>query len=158
MKNLVVLNKSGDLIRSKALQNTIFCRVLVNATNIIVFNQTNRIVQIYNFELKLVHSIRLEGEFSYFVLKNYEIVLGNDLNPSQLAMTCYNYKYKRAQSKKKEICINTDELKRILDFDRTADKEYYFFRFFGLNDRFILLMPMALVILHGEKELIIYFC
>ena len=55
--NIIVLNKSGDLIRLKELQEE---SVQVNATNIVAFSKSNWFVDVYNFELELAHTIRLE--------------------------------------------------------------------------------------------------
>ena len=131
-KNMVVLNKSGDLIHLKKTQNGCYYEVQVNATNIVTYNKSNRIVDVYNFELELVHSIKLQREFYNFKLNNYEIALSTGYDADQLFITCYNYK--TAQSKKKDICINTGELKNILGADY---EEKDLFELVDLNDRFI---------------------
>ena len=133
-RNMVVLNKSGDLIHLKELPKEFEYFVQVNATNIITNNRSKRIVEIYNFKLELVHSIKLGISFYHFKLNNYEIVVSNKTIADELIITCYNYKYKTAQSKKKEICINTDQLKKCFDFD--TDNLNCSFEIVDLNDRF----------------------
>ena len=132
-KNMVVLNKSGDLIRLKALQNDCYYDVQVNSTNIVAYNRSNRIVDVYNFKLELIHTIRLERSYDGSKLNNYEIALSGKSDPGQFVIACYNYK--TAQPKKKEIWINTDELKRISDFG--IDEKRCWFQLVDLNDRFI---------------------
>ena len=132
-KNMVVLNKSGDLIHFKAFKTEFNHDVKVNATNIVVFDSTSRNVEIYNFELELVHSIRLERSYDGLKLNNYEIALSAKSDADQFIMACYNYK--TAQPKKKEICLNTDQLKRIMDFGK--DEQRFWFQLVDLNDRFI---------------------
>ena len=67
---LLVLNKSGDLIRLKQLPNQCFYDVQVNATNIVAFDSINRNVEIYNFKLEQVHTIKFQREFFNFKLNN----------------------------------------------------------------------------------------
>ena len=133
--NMVVLSKSGDLIHFKAFQKDFSHDVKVNATNIVVFDSRNRNVEIYNFKLELVHSIRLERSYDGLGLKlnNYEIALGRNDNSDQFVITCYNYE--TTNSKKKEISINTGDLKSFIDFG--IEEQEYYFKLVDLNDRFI---------------------
>ena len=132
-KNMVVLNKSGDLIHFKGLlKNFEKYDVQVNDTNILTYNRDDRIVEIYSFKLEHVHSIGLEKRFRYFELNNYEIALFNRANGEEFIITCYNYK--TTNSKKKEICINTNELKRILGLGM---EQINCFLLVGFTDQYI---------------------
>jgi hypothetical protein len=132
-KNIIVLNKSGDLIHFKKLQKEFKYDVQLNATNIIAYNTKNRIVEIYNFKLELVHSIRLERNWDGFKLNKYDIALSNRTDYDQYLITCYNYE--TTSSKKKEIYISTVEFKRILGLGLKEPR--YLFQLVDLNDRFI---------------------
>ena len=132
-KKMVVLNKLGDLIGFKALRKDFEYDVLANATNIVVLKVIKRIVDIYNFKLELVHSIRSEQEFYDFRLNNYEIAFSGYDDNYQLAITCYNYK--TVQSKKKQVLLSKSEIARIMDIG--LDHQYGTIGMIGLNDRFI---------------------
>ena len=139
-KKMLVLNKSGDLIRLKELPEELTYAVQVTATNVIAYNEDNRIVHVYNFNLELVHSIRLERSNYDFKLNNYEIALiirttddDEDDDDNQVTITCYSYT--TAPMKKKEIFINTVELKNTFYIDKYEDKAC--FELWGLNDRFL---------------------
>ena len=133
--NILVLNKSGDLIHLKKTEKDCYYDVKVNSTNILAKSRHNQCVEIYDFKLELVHTIRLERfYFDSFKLNNYEIALSEKKNAFQLIIDCFNYK--TVETKKKEICINIDQFKRILGFD-TNDKGKFCFQLVDLNDRFI---------------------
>ena len=133
-RNMVVLSKSGDLIRFKELKN-FFDDIQVNATNIVVLNEINRIVDVYNFKLELVHSIRLERSYGEFKLNNYEIGLFNRAYGGDgLTIACYNYE--TVSSKKKEFSLNALELQRILDY-YVDDGGKFICKIVDLNDQFI---------------------
>ena len=143
--NMVVLNKSGDLIHFKTLQTIIYYHQFsfkVNLTNIITHNETNLSVEVYNFQLELVHSIKLDQYYNYnygFKLNNYEIAFSNSTYDGQLIIACYNHK--TAQPKKKKISINTDELKRFLGFE--IKEPTYSFYLVDLNDQFLFIDGVA---------------
>ena len=149
---MVVLNKSGDLVRLKSLEREFKYRVLVTATNVIAYNKDNRIVDVYNFNLELVNSIRLDRFYGDFKLNNYEIALikrttddddededDDDEDDNHITITCYNYK--TAPIKKIEIFINTVELKNILGIDEFVEKAC--FELYGLNDRILFFLGFA---------------
>jgi hypothetical protein len=78
----------------KELQKDLMYDIKVNATNIIVHNKDNRIVEIYNLKLELVHSIGLEQfYFDSFKLNNYEVALFKRAFAfdDQFIITCYIY-------------------------------------------------------------------
>ena len=138
-RNMVVLNKSGDLIRSKALQNDCYYDVQVNATNIVAYNRADRIVDVYNFNLELVHSIKLErGYFQILKLNNYEIALSNSACGYAFIITCYNCM--TVESKKNEIYINTDQFEGLM----SINADLFWFKLIDLNDRFIFVTGLFL--------------
>ena len=129
-RNMVILNKLGDLIGFKALHKDFEYDVKLNATNIVVLNETNRTVDIYNFKLELVYSIILNQSYDYFKLNNYDIAFITDDDPDRFFITCFNFK--TAQSKKKEVRLNTGQFERVLGLG--LQKAFYLL---DLNDRFI---------------------
>ena len=133
-RNMVVLNKSGDLIRLKELQEEFTYAVQLNATNIIVHHTQG--LNVYNFDLELIHSIRIRRFCDdLFKLNNYEIALSKKTYGDQLFIACYNYKTEK--SNKKTICIKKNDFERILDL--TKD-ETYWFELLNLNDRFLFIV------------------
>ena len=134
MRNMLVLNQAGDLVHFKHFEETFaYDAIRVNAINILAKSRHNLCVDVYNFKLELVHSIRLEQTFHYFEVNNFEIGLGNRTLADELVITCYNFK--TTKSKKNEICINTAKLKEELG----VGMELCLFGLLGMNDRFLFL-------------------
>ena len=119
--NMAVMNHSGKVIHFKSIikqeKKYLNYKCKVNATNIIAHNITDSIVEIYNFKLELVHSIKLDQKFDKrFKLNNYEIAfnkirfvdlyIDRDID-EKLIITCYNYK--TIHSKKTKFEISLDE-------------------------------------------------
>jgi len=95
---MVVLNKKGDLIRSKEVNQRYngdkpSFDIKVNATNIIALKKFDNLVEIYNFNLELVHSFQVfidkYENYDTLILNNYEIAFSDCRNNS---ITCFNYK------------------------------------------------------------------
>ena len=132
MRNMLVLNRFDDLVHFKHFEEAFdYDAIRVNAINILAKSRRNQCVDVYNFKLELVHSIRLEQTFHYFEVNNFEIGLGNRALADELVIACYNFKTVR--SKKKEICINTAKLKEELG----VGMELGLFGLLDLNDRFL---------------------
>jgi hypothetical protein len=132
-----VIKHSGEVIHSKSIlfNTNRFHPVIefnVNATNIIAHNLKVSIVEIYNFKLELVHSIKLEKKFyGDFELNNYEIVFDNNdegfSDSGKQMIECYNYQTVNLKKNKLEICMDKN------GFEAVEEK---FFKFVGVNDRF----------------------
>ena len=146
--NMGVMNHSGEVIHSKSIlkQENKFLdyEFKVNATNIIAHNPKNSIVEIYNFKLELVHSIKKDKNSFFLKLNNYEIIFDNntyyecfssfnfsfidsavdDTAIKQLIITCYNYQTVHTKKTKMEICLDENGF------------EEKFFELIGVNDRF----------------------
>ena len=165
-ENMFVLNKSGDLIHFKEIEtDNDYDTVHVNGTNVIAYNRDNRIVDVYNFKLELVHSIKLERKYcDDFNLNNYEIALSTSVNFYQFVIACYNYK--TTNLKKKEISINKAQLKNILDLGMKVAN--YTFQLVDLTDQFLFIKVhgsckarsayhMCLLNRHDNNNLFKYF-
>jgi hypothetical protein len=148
--NMGILNHSGEIIHSKSiLKDSEFLWAPyyfeVNATNIISLYKNEKILEIYNFKLELVHSIKLDAQFDELKLNNYEIAIdttqnaeynsgdeydsacsiGDDMN--KLIITCYNYQTIHAKKTKVEISLDENGFEQKL------------FNLVGVNDRFFFL-------------------
>ena len=165
-KSMLVLNKSGDLIHFKEIETgNDYDTVHVNATNVIAYNRADLTVDVYNFKLDLVHSIKLERKYcDDFNLNNYEIALSTSVNFYQFVIACYNYK--TTNLKKKEISINKAQLKNILDLGMKVAN--YTFQLVDLTDQFLFIKVhgscktrsayhMCLLNRHDNNNLFKYF-
>lgn len=135
--NLAIVNKNGDLVRFKELKQLCISENLsydiqVNATNIIALNKTGKLVEIYNFNLELVHSFKVDKKFKYFELNNYEIALYDD--DDGIVISCYDYR--TVNTKKKEIHLNKNEYYNYLKFDSNRTS-YIDYKLLSLNDKFL---------------------
>ena len=110
----------------------------VNATNIVALNKNNRVVEVYNFKLELVRSIKLDTSCDDLKLNNYEIALKN-YNPAptssdEVIVACYNYK--TLKTKKKQIALKYSLFERIMQL-REINANHRYLKLIGLNDRFL---------------------
>ena len=133
---MVILKKNGDLVKLKDLTDRKYSSVRVNATNIIAYEYHSSLVDIYNFNLELVHSFKLDNKCAKFKLNNYEIAFFDDENSR---ITYYNYR--TSKTKKKHYSINQNKI-----MDLFLDFNFIFYRIlelpmviadFDLNDNFI---------------------
>jgi hypothetical protein len=144
-----VLNKSGEIIHFKELSRDLSKEYdfKANATNIIAQNRTDAIIEIYNFKLELVHSIKLDWCYTYWKLNNYEIAFAeNDIddyseyfpeyyqdnvqsdNLHKLTIICYNYQTVHVEKNVIEIRLDENGFEQ---FDESV------FLFHDLNDKFL---------------------
>ena len=129
---LVIQNKNGDLIRSKALNSPNYL-IRANATNIIAYDRDNFRLEIYNFKLELVHT-RTLTERNCFYLNDYDIIFYDKYD--SCVLSCYNYK--TVQFKSHKICLDKSKLFK-LSIELNLDEAERNFRLalLALNERFI---------------------
>ena len=106
--NLVVIDQNGLIKHSKEIFNTeidyaMFYQVDASATHIAAYNNVECLVQIYDFELELVNSIRLDEDLGSFSLSNYEILFHDLKNDFKVLF----YSFKTVNMNKKEMRLDT---------------------------------------------------
>jgi hypothetical protein len=169
--SMEIIDKNGDLIKSKEITGNMYCNILdedylkhiyVNKTHIIAYYLYDKLVEIYNFNLELVHSFKVDRDFAEFRLNNYEIAFLNSYK--SMSITCYTYKTIR--TKANAIFLDKDEFKRRIDvyFGRWE----FFFLLIELNDKFVFIQvskkfndynssnKKALLILNREDDYNLY--
>jgi hypothetical protein len=78
---MVILNKNGDVTNFKVLKQKqienypLPYAFSVNATNILAHNKASSILEIYNFNLELIHSFKLDKLYFNFRVNGYDIML-----------------------------------------------------------------------------------
>ena len=103
--SMSIVNEKGEIIRHKVFNEKDFMLriqhcIKVNTTNIIVFNRISSpairklMIDVYSFELELVHSFKLNDKFKHYDIKlnNYEIVLYKLYGYNGISLSCFNYK------------------------------------------------------------------
>jgi hypothetical protein len=106
-----------------------------------VYNEFDKFVEIYNFKLELVHSFKVDKEFRYFKLNNYEIAFDDYFkNDGKLIITCYNYK-----TDKLNITVNTylDKSRFVQLYNGSLSvglQEFFYLDLLGLNDVFLFIV------------------
>ena len=115
---VATIKLNGDVVHVKQLAYAPI-EVKLNETNIILLNKIGRTVEIYDFELEVVHAFVVDQLYTDFKLSGYDIAL---FNSKDLALTFYNYKTK---------CL------RRSDVNLSKIKGISFSRLFGINDQFI---------------------
>lgn len=115
---MATIKLNGDIVHLKKLAYASI-EVRVNEANIILFNKTERKVEIYDFELEVVHTFAVDQPYTDFKLYGYDIVL---FNSKDVVLTYYNYKTK---------CL------RRSDVYLSKIKGIFFPKLFGINDQFI---------------------
>jgi hypothetical protein len=160
--NMGVINHFGEVIHSKSITReqdrkySMRYEFKVNATNIIALNEIDSIVEIYDFKLELIHSIKLDRSCELLRLNNYEIAFDNnhdreydddsmytfldsddeyELDTSidedfKTIITCYNYQTIHTKKTEIEICLDENCFRRVIE---------EFFELVGVNDRFFFL-------------------
>ena len=134
---MLIINKNGDLVKLKRIENPRIRAFRVNATNVICCG--GLFVEIYNFNLELVHSFELHKRYDLLKLSNYEIALSSYFaQRGSLRIDCYNYK--TVEIKKKNIFLKTRELMKLCGHPYEKNwKTDYWIKFLDLNEEFIFL-------------------
>ena len=111
---MIILSKRGDLL-SKLKTFEKFCSVGLNASNIFAYQSDISTLSIYDFNLELVHSVKLETSNGYFRLSNYDLAFYDE---EQSTIACFN--------------VKTTQLKRqVVKIDKRE-----FITFCGMSDQF----------------------
>ena len=109
--------------------------IRTNATNIIAYDRDNLRLEIYNFNLELVHS-RAIAQGNCFYLNDYDIIFFDEYD--SCVLSCYSYK--TVQLKSQKICLDKSKLFK-LNIELNLDEEESVLRLklLALNERFIFL-------------------
>ena len=110
---LIIINKRGDLLSK--LKTFEFCSVSLNASHIFAYQSDISTLSIYDFNLELVHSVKLETSNGYYFLSNYDFTFYDE---EQSTIAFFN--------------VKTTQLKRqVVKLDKRE-----FITFCGMSDQF----------------------
>ena len=160
--NLMVLNKSGDLIKFRTLNGSNFI-IKVNATNIFAYDKFAFTFEILNFDLELVHSFKLDSYYNSFYVSRYDLVFESRYF-ERLEIAGCSYKTNNVQPKKTRF-----EKSEFLEFCGLAEFDSnlkdFVLNVLGLNEKYIFVkggfsnVNKALFLLDRSEEnsLLMYF-
>ena len=104
---MTIINEKGEIIRHKVFNEygnktdlDMFRTpygIAANQTNIIAYNRYELLIDIYNFELELTNSFKLDDKIDKYdiMLNNYEIVLYKMHEYNGISLSCFNYENSR---------------------------------------------------------------
>ena len=158
--NMNILNKNGDLIKFNEFPSLMEFkenpglmdpyRFKLNTTNIFVLDSYSYNLEIYDFNLDLVHSIVIYPFSNSFYICNYDLAFFHE--PKQNNYTFHDilqgkiksyitmFNYKTAKIKSQNIYLDESHFMKLCqNSSSNQSPSYFFLKFLNFNERFVFL-------------------
>jgi len=147
-----ILNKNGDLIKCKVLTSLNDYRFYfmpelngpyffqVNTTNIFVLEKNSHNIEIYDFNLELVHSIDLDPFYNSFHISNYDLAFLYERQHDEDNSFITVYNYKTAEIKSQTIYLDDRNFMNLcLNSNSNQELNCFELKFLNFNQSIVLL-------------------